>query len=407
MEPHGPRHRRSHAATGSGNAETRRRGNGGAAQREAEALSVVIGAAYDAALDPGLWPAAVSEACRFLDCAYGALGAADLLRNDVNFIVQWGYSDETWDAYLTRYHHMNPFNAPAFRTRIGDVVVGSRHETYPSFLASDFYRDFAAPLGIVDAVQATIDRSASGLALLNCVRHRDAGVATDTQLRRMRLIAPHFRRAILVGGIIDRHAVQAAAFVEAIDRLVAGVFLVNPHGVMIHANRSGEKMIAAGDPVSTGKGGELAAVDAAASQMLKRAFSAAGAGDIAIGSTGMAVPLAGLDGRTFVANVLPLEAGARREAAQHHSAASALFVRETRVDLDTAIGAAAQLYGLTAAEMRVVRAVVEVGGIPAVAAFLGTSRGTVKSQLDAIFRKTATRRQAELVGLITGYASRV
>jgi DNA-binding CsgD family transcriptional regulator len=366
----------------------------------------VIGAAYDAALDPELWPAALREACRFLDCAYGALGSVDFLRNDVNFIVQWGYSAETWNDYLHRYHHMNPFNAPAFRTRIGEVVVGSRHETYPVFLASDFYRDFAAPLGMIDAVQATIDRSASGLALLNCVRHHDAGVVTDAQLRRMRLIAPHFRRAILIGGIVDRHVVQAAAFVEAIDRLAAGVFLVNPHGVLIHANRTGEGMIADGDPVSIGKGGELAVVDAAASPMLKAAFTAAAAGDIAIGATGIAVPLAGLDGRTFVANVLPLDAGARREAAQHYSVIAALFLRETKVDLHTAIGAAGQLYGLTAAEMRVVRAVVEVGGIPAVAAFLGTTRSTVKSQLDAIFQKTATRRQAELVRLITGYANR-
>jgi DNA-binding CsgD family transcriptional regulator len=222
----------------------------------------------------------------------------------------------------------------------------------------------------------------------------------------MQLIAPHFRRAILVGGIIDRHAVQAAAFIEAIDRLSAGVFLVNPHGVLIHANRTGDEMIAASDPVSIGKGGELAAIDGAARPMLRRAFAAAAAGDVAIGATGIAVPLAGVDGRRFVANVLPLDAGARRQAAQHYSATAALFLRETKLDLDTAIGAAGQLYELTAAEMRVVRAVVEVGGIPAVAAFLGTSRATVKSQLDAVFRKTATRRQAELVRLITGYANR-
>lgn len=406
MEPSGRRHRQSPAAVAEPAAKPRRRSSRTAVQGEAEALSSVIGAAYDAALDPGLWPEALGEACRFLDCAYGALGSADLLRNDLNFVVQSGYSAGTWDSYLTRYHHMNPFNAPAFRSRVGDIAVGSRHELYPAFLASDFYRDFAAPLGMIDAIQATVDRSASGIALLNCVRHRDAGIATDTQLRRMELIAPHFRRAILVGGIIDRHVVQAAAFVEAIDRVSAGVFLVNPHGVLIHANRSGETMIAAGDPVGTGKGGALTAIDPEAGQTLGRAFAAAAAGDAAMGAAGMAVLLAGRDGKTFVANVLPLDAGARREAARHYSATSALFVRETRVDLNTAIGAAAQLYGLTAAEMRVLRAVIEVGGIPAVAAFLGTTRSTVKSQLDAIFQKTATRRQAELVRLITGYANR-
>ena len=52
-----------------------------------------------------------------------------------------------------------------------------------------------------------------------------------------------------------------------------------------------------------------------------------------------------------------------------------------------------------------VRAVVEVGGVPEVATLLGTTRATVKSQLQAIFKKTATRRQAELVALISGYAN--
>ncbi len=382
-----------------------RRSGNGTPRDEAEALSSVIGAVYDAALDPGLWPAALQEACRFLDCAYGALGSADLVRNDLNFIVPWGYSEEAWRSYLTHYHHMNPFNVPAFRSRIGDIMVGSRHELYATFLASDFYREFAAPLGMLDAIQATVDRSASGIALLNFGRHRDAGVATDTQIRRMGLIAPHFRRAILIGGLIDRHVIQATAFVEAIDRLAAGVFMINPNGVMTHANRSGEAMIADGDPLRIVNGGALVAIDQAANRTLAAAIASAAQGDAGIGTTGMAMLLPGIGGRTFIAHVLPLAAGERREASRYHSAA-ALFVREAKVDLDTAIGAAAQLYGLTPAEVRVVRAVVEVGGVPQIATLLGTTRATVKSQLQAIFKKTATRRQAELVGLISGYANR-
>ena len=112
-----------------------------------------------------------------------------------------------------------------------------------------------------------------------------------------------------------------------------------------------------------------------------------------------------MNGKRYVAHVLPLGSGERREAGAYHSAAAALFVREATIDLDAAIGAAAQLYGLTPAEVRVVRAVIEVGGIPAVAALLGTSRSTVKSQIEAIFKKTGTRRQAELVRLISGFDS--
>ena len=180
--------------------------------------------------------------------------------------------------------------------------------------------------------------------------------------------------------------------------------MVNPGGVMIHANRSGEAMIAEGDPIRIVNGGALAAIDPAANHALAAAIAAAAEGDAGVGATGMAMMLPGTEGRTFMANLLPLAAGQRREAARYYSAAAALFVREAKLDLDTAIGAAAQLYGLTPAEVRVIRAVVEVGGVPQIATLLGTTRATVKTQLQAIFKKTATRRQAELVGLISGYA---
>lgn len=371
---------------------------------EAAALSALIGTVYDAALDPGRWPDAVAEACAFLDCRYGAFGAADLLRNEFSFIVQWGYEQQDWQEYLTRYFHQNPFNAGAFRTRAGDVSWASGNEDYASYFDSDFHRQWAGPLGMIDAVQGTVDKTASGIALLTCVRHRDTGVATEREIRRMRLIMPHFRRSVLIGRTVDLHKLKAAAFGEAIDRLAAGVFLVTPSGNLVHANANGEAMLAAGEPLQMTRQA-LSTTDERAQRALSDAFAATVAGDNSIGGNGIAVPLAGANGKRYVAHVLPLSSGERREAGAYHSAAAALFVREATIDLDAAIGAAAQLYGLTPAEVRVVRAVIEIGGIPAIAALLGTSRSTVKSQIEAVFKKTGTRRQAELVRLVSGFDS--
>jgi hypothetical protein len=52
----------------------------------------LIGTVYHAALDPALWQNAVAETCCFLDCRYGALGSADLLRSEVKFTVTYGYT---------------------------------------------------------------------------------------------------------------------------------------------------------------------------------------------------------------------------------------------------------------------------------------------------------------------------
>jgi DNA-binding NarL/FixJ family response regulator len=57
--------------------------------------------------------------------------------------------------------------------------------------------------------------------------------------------------------------------------------------------------------------------------------------------------------------------------------------------------------------VRVLRAMIEVGGVEPVAAVLGASRSTVKTHLEHLFEKTGTGRQAELVKLIAGFESPV
>ncbi len=120
---------------------------------------------------------------------------------------------------------------------------------------------------------------------------------------------------------------------------------------------------------------------------------------------GMALPLMTASGRRFIAHVLPLTSGARACRRRDYSAVAALFVREASIDVSAAINAAALLYGLTPAEEKVLRGVIEVGGVTEVASMLGTAKSTVKTHLEHVFKKTGTSRQAELVRLIAGFDS--
>jgi DNA-binding CsgD family transcriptional regulator len=372
---------------------------------ESARLSALIGTVYDASIDPSLWPDALAHACRFLDCKFGVIGAADVLHQDLSFVFQWGYEARDWQSYMENYHHKNPNNLLAFRTQIGQVLSAATAPRYEEFLSSEFYTDWAAPLGIVDAIQATLDKTGSAIALLNCVRHKDAGVATAEEIRRMGLIQPHFRRAVLIGKLLDMRTLQATAFAQAIDGLRTGVFLVSSLGELVHANVSGQAMLDAEDPLKLERGA-LVASDPGVQATLRNAFAATLNGDSTIDSGGMALPIS-TEGGQFIAHVLPLTAGLRRNAGTYHSAAAALFVRHAEIDVPSAINAAAQLYGFTPAEQRVLRAVIEVGGVDSVATMLGTSRSTVKTHLEHLFEKTGAGRQAELVKLITGFESPV
>jgi DNA-binding CsgD family transcriptional regulator len=85
--------------------------------------------------------------------------------------------------------------------------------------------------------------------------------------------------------------------------------------------------------------------------------------------------------------------------------AAALFVHKAALETPSPPQAIAEAYRLTAMELRVLLAIVEVGGVPEVAEALGVAESTIKTHLGRIFAKTNLSRQADLVKLVAGFAS--
>ena len=63
------------------------------------------------------------------------------------------------------------------------------------------------------------------------------------------------------------------------------------------------------------------------------------------------------------------------------------------------------MYKLTPTELRALLAIVDVGGVPEVAAALGVSVTTIKTHLSRLFEKTGVTRQADLVKLVAGFST--
>ena len=97
--------------------------------------------------------------------------------------------------------------------------------------------------------------------------------------------------------------------------------------------------------------------------------------------------------------VLPLTSGARRRAGSTYAAAAAVFVHKA-ADAPSPPELLGKPYKLTPTELRVLLAIVEVGGLPEVAEALGIAASTVKTHLGRLFAKTNTNRQVDLVKLV-------
>jgi len=222
--------------------------------------------------------------------------------------------------------------------------------------------------------------------------------------QRMRLIVPHIRRAVLVARLIDLKQTEAATFADTLDGLSAGLFLVDATGRIMHANAAAHGILAADDFLRT-ISGRLVARDAQIDQSLREIFTAAGCGDIEIGIKGIALPLAAHDGERYVAHVLPLTSGARRGAGMAYTAAAALFVRKATMETPTPPEVIAKTFKLTPTELRVLLAIVEVGGVPKSPRRSALPKPPSKTHLGRLFEKTSVNRQVDLVKLVAGFSS--
>ena len=103
--------------------------------------------------------------------------------------------------------------------------------------------------------------------------------------------------------------------------------------------------------------------------------------------------------------MLPLTSGARRVAGIAYSAAAAVFICKVARETPSAPEIIARAYRLTPTELRVLLAIVEVGGVPETAAALGVAESTIKTHLSHLFEKTGAGRQADLVKIVAGFAT--
>jgi DNA-binding CsgD family transcriptional regulator/PAS domain-containing protein len=367
-------------------------------------ISELVGLIYDAALDPELWPNVLGRTARFVPGASAAMFAKDASSKSGNiYYDDGGVTAEAKATYFETYIKIDPLVYTHVFAEIGEPVSTTSLMPYAEFTESRFYKEWVRPQGFVDFGCVVLDKWATGAAMYGLFRDTANGLVDDEAVRRMRLLAPHLRRAALIGRVIDLKTAQAATFADTLDNITAGMFLVDETGRVVHANAAGTAMLSAGKVVRTAAG-RLTTGDAQGDEALAAMFASSGSDD-ALGVRGIAVPLNGRDGERYVAHLLPLTSSARRQAGTSFSASAALFVRKAGLEGPSVPELIAKTYKLTPTELRVMLAVVEVGGAPEVADALGVAETTVKFHLKRLFEKTDTRRQADLVKIVAGYAN--
>lgn len=361
--------------------------------------SELIESIYDAGLDPGLWSDVLVMFNAFIGSQACGLISKDPVSKSGATHYYCGVDPHYIQLYAETYARYDPL---ARLPRYGEVRNIPDLVNFDEYRRGRFYQEWLRPQGCVDVANVVLEQSSSQCPmLLTVIPGRE--MLDAEQRARMQSLVPHASRALLINRAIERKQQRAVALADVVDRLNAGVLLLDTACNIVHSNPAAEALLAADDFLRS-VAGRLVARSSAANAALRDIFR--DAGEVALAADdGRKISLMSHDGSYYVAHVIALPSLLREGAAERNSAVGALFVWKTELDVRSCAGVIDRTFELTPAELRVLQSIVEVGGVPETAVALGIAETTVKTHLHRVFAKTGVSRQADLVKLAAGFSN--
>ena len=363
----------------------------------AQALSDTIGAIYDCALDPQKWPDTCRKIADLCESTAGGICVHDLRHTQNDKLFVFGYRPEFLEK-LGEHYAESPMAASDVVANIGDVSALSM-ERY-ELLESRFFQEVLEPFGLRDIMWFPALRTGGRMASMHASRSEKAPHYQEREISLFKLLSPHVCRVLAISDALDIRAVKSEMLERTLDGLVAGVFLTASDGRVVYMNAAAERQVRTGHSIRI-VNNRISPIDPAARAALSKAIDAAARDDIDKDMSEYSLAIPDVEGGLgYVATLLPVEHGQRRDVVAPFAASVAVFTKDP-VQAPLMPGEAfARLYGLTGGELRVVLALAQGLGAKEAADMLGIGEPTVRTHLQRIFSKTDTTRQADLVRLL-------
>src|SRR5262245_54643619 len=292
----------------------------------------------------------------------------------------------------------SPMAASDVVANIGDVSALSM-ERYELF-ESRFFREVLEPFGLRDIIWFPALRTGGRMASMHASRSEKAPHYQEREISLFKLLSPHVCRVLAISDALDIRSLKSEMLERTLDGLVAGVFLTAHDGRVVYMNAAAERQIRTGKSIRI-VSNRLFPADPATRAALSKAIDEAARDDIDRDISEYSLAIPDVDGGPgYVATLLPVDRGQRRDIVAPFAASVAVFTKDP-VQAPLMPGEAfARLYGLTGAELRVLLTLAQGLGGKEAADVLGISEPTVRTHLQRIFSKTDTTRQADLVRLL-------
>lgn len=376
---------------------------------------------YDAALEPHRWPDVVAHV------AHACSTSRSLMYTPLHVPAQGGLvfshnitqaAIEQWSAFSVSD---DPFASAALArgllSRQGVTFIGRDLVDDAALKRSRLYREIWASLDIAQVCSGVVfdgGDSHTVPTVVSVYRAANDAVFDAGDLALMRRLMAHMSRSLGVMFHLRDSQLQVASNLVALDRLAAGVVLIDGRGAVQFANAAAERLFRRADPITVtapsgvgarrlGLAPRLSRLEDSFQRALSRSLESL-VGDSPVGHFSEAIVLPDATAKpSCVLHMAPLgnaptftAGGARPQAI--------MFLYDLTAAAAVPSATLCELFGLTPAEARAALQILQGGGVEDMGLRLGVSANTVKSQLKAVYAKTRTNRQADLLKLILALA---
>lgn len=364
-------------------------------------LLELVSGFYDAALDPARWDEALERLADHLNALFGHLFYVRPDSGETLFATASARAPPTGlIGYHEHYESIDPRRPAGHTLPAGVVAPDWSLVLQETFLRSEFYNDYYAPLGLRWMLAGFIEKDPSfsaGFALTRGLRDQPF---TEDEARCVESLLPHIRRAVLMHRTLAESESRDRAQAAALERLRIGALLLDESGRPVLVNRAARAILERNDGLALTRRGlraarpaETAALEAAVRRALattaRRGQDAGGL--LQISRPSLRRPL------LVVVSPLPL-ADDPFDLGRRAGALVLIGDPEARPALPE--DELARLYGLTPAEAALAAGLARGLSLAEIAEARGVRRETARWTLKQVLAKTDTRRQADLVRLL-------
>jgi DNA-binding CsgD family transcriptional regulator/PAS domain-containing protein len=364
-----------------------------------DAILAAIDGLYAAASGDLGWDAALARLAESFKFPAAAVQLFDPDFNLIKFVAH-ELDDSVLAEYSAHYRALDPlFNMIMNRSKpIPDILYTYQHTPEDQIDRSEYYAWKDRRINLVHHLGMCTKPGKPYLGFMTMQRSRSAGHAEAGDIALFSRLAPHLERALAVEYSIGSAAFRAAGAEELLDCVPNGIVMLDGRATVVYANRMARAMAEAGDSFILALDG-IKALRPADDAVLKRLIGTAlGPTDDVYAARGGTLRLPRHSGkRDYDVLIAPI------------AARGGLFERMAPTVCLTIIDLAMaeqphlifrQLYRATPAEIRVAERLAAGDAPKRIAESLAISVATVREHLRALYRKTGTSRQSELIRLL-------